>query len=169
MTAWLQPYLVNRFFLILSLYQYSEIKLGAIGPNYNYFQLKGYLSHCEATSLSKHCLPLPRTFTQQLVLLSLLVQWQKTPILDTLSAMLLACCLDGSVLGLCQCLQQILLHYIKKYAMLESFHSLIMCAFWPQATTSHPLLSLTWQPRILGGFPKLFCITCQKEILTDLL
>lgn len=46
---------------------------------------------------------------------------------------------------------------------------LIMCAFWPQATTSHPLLSLTWQPRILGGFPKLFCITCQKEILTDLL
>lgn len=63
----------KQIFLILSLYQYSEIKLGAIGPNYNYFQLKGYLSHCEATSLSKHCLPLPRTFTQQLVLLSLLV------------------------------------------------------------------------------------------------
>ncbi|TMS02117.1 hypothetical protein E3U43_007657, partial [Larimichthys crocea] len=47
----------------------------------------------------------------------------------------------GSVLGLCQRLQQMLLHYIKRDAMLESLHSLLMCAFWPRATTSHPVLA----------------------------
>lgn len=93
----------------------------------------------------------------------------QTPVIDPLSTALLACRPDGSVLGLCQRLQQMLLHYIKRYGMLESFPSLLMCAFWPQATTSHPVLSLTWQPRILGAFPKLCCISCQRCVLPELL
>ncbi len=120
--------------------------------------------HCEAAIFSKPCLSELKAFNQQFLSFSLcsFACSSQTPILDPLSADLLACRPDGSVLGLCQRLQQMLLHYIKRYAMLESFHSLLMCAFWPRATTSHPVLSLTWQPKILGALPKLCCITCQR-------
>lgn len=120
--------------------------------------------YTEAAIFNKHRLSEPTAFNQQLfsLFLSSFACLLQILILDPLSVDLLACRPHGLVLGLCQRLQQMLLHYIKRYAMLERFHSLLMCAFWPWATTSHPVLSLTWQPWILGAFPKLRGITCQR-------